>query len=172
MVTQHRLKDLLIYDENSGIFYWKNPTASWIKPGDIAGGLESDGAIRIKIDGKLYLAHRLAWFFFYGKWPDGCLDHINRKRADNRIKNLRLATRSENGQNSNVRKDNRSGTTGVFFRPDTGKWRAVICVNQKKVNLGSFDSKLSAIAARKIAEKKYFPFKVYSEGRIEEEMMR
>ena len=169
MVTQERLKELLTYNKRNGTFVWAKPTATWLRPGDSAGGLDKNGAIRIKIDGRLYLAHRLAWLYLFGEWPSGCLDHINRNRQDNRIKNLRLATYSQNGQNKNHQKNNKSGTPGVYFSKDTNSWRVQINVNKKRINLGRFKSKDLAIAARLSAEKEHFQFKIYADKRIAEE---
>lgn len=169
MVTRERLIELLNYDPETGIFFWKKPTASWLRCGDLAGSATKDGAVRIKIDGRLYLAHRLAWLYFYGDWPERCIDHINRDRSDNRISNLRLASRVENGQNSNVQKNNKSGVTGVYWRSDRHAWRAEITVNKKKIILGSYQNKCDAINARSKAEEKFFPFKIFGDKRIEEE---
>jgi hypothetical protein len=95
----------------------------------------------ITVGGKEHLAHRLAWFLHFGEWPSGSLDHINRDGLDNRISNLRLASRSQNGANS--RKHSSNPYKGVFPLP-SGRWRAIISTRKegKKhiIHLGSFDT--------------------------------
>lgn len=100
-----------------------------------------EGYWRIWINGRHYAAHRLAWLFVYGKWPDGEVDHIDGAKNNNRIKNLRVTTKAGNQQNQRkARKDNKSGLLGVYWRPDTEKWRATIQTNKKRISLGNFDS--------------------------------
>ena len=83
------MKDLLNYDPDTGDFTWKVSTSNRVRVGQVAGTLRHDGYIRIKVNGKLYLAHRLAWFFVYGVWPVEFLDHIDQDKSNNRINNLR-----------------------------------------------------------------------------------
>jgi hypothetical protein len=79
----------------------------------------------IRLDGVLYLAHRLAWLYMYGLWPPGQIDHISGERLDNRILNLRETTPSENNQNRRTApKHSKSGVFGVSERG--GKWTARI----------------------------------------------
>jgi hypothetical protein len=77
VLTQERIKELLDYDPDTGIFKWKISKARSIKVNNIAGGAEQGKYHRIRIDGKNYVAHRLAWLYVYGKWPDEYIDHIN-----------------------------------------------------------------------------------------------
>ena len=99
MITQKELKELLQYNENTGIFTWKINKAKQIQIGSVAGYLHHTGYIFIKINNKNYLAHRLAWLFIYGKIPK-MIDHINRQRNDNRINNLRETNYKDNRLNS------------------------------------------------------------------------
>jgi hypothetical protein len=102
-------------------------------------------------NGKVFLlAHRVAWFLFYGEWPDK-IDHINGNGCDNRIKNLRSVTTTENNRNMKLFKTNSSGVTGVYKVKD--RWNAMIWCGNKQINLGVFDTKDEAVAARKGAEK-------------------
>lgn len=96
-----RLRELLNYCDNTGKFFWLTKSSRYtnIKVGDEAGTLASNGCIYIQIDGKKFIAHRLAWFYTYGVWPDSTLDHINGKRTDNRLKNLRDVPHRVNMQN-------------------------------------------------------------------------
>lgn len=89
--------------------------------------------------------------------PAAIVDHINRDKTDNRISNLRLATRSENARNINRRRDNTSGITGVNFLPKTNRWTAKLTINGWNHFLGSFATKEEAVAARLKAEKKMLP---------------
>ena len=89
------------------------------------------------VDRVVYRAHHLAWFYVHGFFPFSDMDHVNGNPSDNRIKNLRLATRSQNCSNSKLRKDNGYGVKGVTLRQN-GRWIAQIQVAKKKFYLGSF----------------------------------
>lgn len=158
-LTQERLKEVLAYDPATGAFKWlKRRGCS--AAGKEAGCVALNGYSVIRIDGVLYAAHRLAWFYANGTWPDGHVDHINRDKLDNRMPNLRVCNDLENGQNANLSKANKSGVTGVWFNSKIGKWHAQIMVNRKNLYLGRYQNKEEAIKARKSAEEKYFPFRV------------
>lgn len=158
--TIESLKSQLSYNRDSGIFTWKvkkNSYGGTIVEGSIAGTLK-DGYVQIRCDQKQYRAHRLAWLFEYGEFPKNGfeIDHINGVRSDNRIANLRLATRSQNNMNTGESKSNSSGKKGVHFAKDIKKWHARIVINRKTILLGNFLTKEEAIQARENAEKKYF----------------
>lgn len=155
-ISQGRLKELLHYDPDTGVFTWKIATSNRVKPGNIAGSKGPDGYIRIMVDSRLYLAHRLAWVYLYGVWPDKELDHINGKRSDNWRSNLREATRAENRQNSIVRPDNTVGFLGVS--PDRSKYRAQIGVDGAIIKLGRFDTPEQAHQAYLAAKAKFHKF--------------
>ena len=117
------LKEILKYEPNTGNFYWKTDRNHSVIIGSIAGSQHPGGYWTIGINGKNYAAHRLAWFYVYGTWPQKHLDHINGNRADNRIENLREATRSQNMQNEKkARSTNSNGFLGVTKHGK--KWRA------------------------------------------------
>lgn len=78
------------------------------------GHINRDGYLVYKVGGESFLAHRLAWFLHYGKFPDVELDHINRNRTDNRIDNLRLADRFINTRNSNRPPNPKTGFRGIY----------------------------------------------------------
>ena len=157
-LTQARLKELLSYDPDTGNFIWIKKTSvySSILIGSVAGSVNDRGYKYIKIDGKDYRAHRLAWLYVYGEFPDDIIDHMNRDRADNRISNLRIVTQSVNSKNGKIRKNNTSGITGVYWYKPTQKWLALASINKKLTRLGLFDTIEEAIAARKAAEKKFY----------------
>lgn len=157
-LTQAKLKRLLSYDSGTGVFTWKVKTSSNVRVGDVAGTNQLHGYRAIHVQGILYLSHRLAWLYVHGHWPSDEIDHINGIRDDNRIINLREATRQENCQNISRPCNNTSGTMGVSFENRRNKWRAYIVAShgsRKAIHLGLFVDKDDAIEARHAAEKKY-----------------
>lgn len=151
ILTQERLQELLHYDQDTGVFTHIKARPG-VRFGSVAGHVHHTGYLQIKFDRKLYRAHRLAWLYVHGEFPLNDLDHINRVRSDNRIGNLRLATRAENLQNQSMRSTNTSGHVGVSWFKRDQKWRAQIAVNYKVINLGYFTDLSEAIAARQAAE--------------------
>jgi HNH endonuclease len=135
MLTQERLRELLAYDPETGLFTWRSRRKG-VQVGEIAGSVERNGYTGIKIDQKHCLAHRLAWLYVYGGMPAGDIDHINRNRADNRIENLRAANRSQNCANARLWKNNTSGLRGV--RKFHKKWRATVGYGGRLYHLGTF----------------------------------
>ena len=159
MLTQETLKSLFHYCPDTGIFTRLVRTSSNARTGDVAGHLNKiNGYATIKVNRKIYLAHRLAWLYVYGNFPPDELDHINRVKSDNRIENLRIATHAENMQNQSIRSDNKSGNVGVSWHKVTQKWSAYITLSKKQTHIGTFHSIEDAIAARKAAEPKYHQF--------------
>lgn len=158
MITQERLKYLLKYDPNSGIFVWIRNTTKSVMIGDKAGSKHyKNGYHSICIDGKRYLAHRLAWLYMTGIWPKDQIDHINGIRDDNRWTNLRTATCSENHQNID-RKTGKSGYRGVTWHNKNKKWMAQIRFNKTNICLGYFDDPKDAHEAHLKAKQQYHTF--------------
>ncbi len=151
-LTQGRLRTVLHYSALTGIFVWRRPKRSGRRPGRI----DNHGYRYIHIDGDVYKAANLAWFYVHGQWPSPLLDHINGKRDDDRIENLREATRAENNQNRKMDRRNTSGYRGVSKRGDI--WVAQLNAHGVIRRLGKFTSAEEAshayLAARAIA----FPF--------------
>lgn len=106
------------------------------------------------------MAHRLAWLYMYGELPSTDIDHINNKKDDNRIANLRLVTRKQNMQNVLKHKHNTSGFKGVSWHRHSNKWRAYIFSDYKQIYLGVFETKEAAARARQTAEKIYHSHRV------------
>lgn len=157
-LTQSIVQDFLDYDQNTGIFTWKLRPSNCVKAGDRAGSLDVQGYRRLQVCGVLHAEHRLAWLYVHGRWPTQLLDHINGKRSDNRIINLRECDDALNGQNRrDARKDNKIGLIGVSMRTNrtgTVSFRARIRVNHAMTNIGSFataeDAHQAYVAAKRV----------------------
>jgi len=154
MITQKRLKELLHYDPATGIFTWL-VSRTRVRKGDRAGSLQSSGYRCIGIDGKLYQESRIAFLYMEGYFPENDVDHINRKKDDNRWCNLRHVSRRCNMRNTGLQKNNKSGVKGVCWHRNKGKWAVQIKVNGKMIHLGCYESFDLAVRSRYYAEKKY-----------------
>ncbi len=148
------LHDSLRYEPETGLFYWRRRQGSAIA-GQRAGSWDH-GYVTIRIQRRLIKAHNIAWAMHYGRWPNGLLDHINRKRFDNRISNLRIASPSQNLMNKGPLRSSSSGVTGVYFHKASRLWTAHICRDYKRRHLGYFKCKDAAIQVRRDAEKRLF----------------
>jgi len=157
-LNQERLKELLQYDPETGIFTNLTQRGK-VKKGAIAGSKYSNGYIYIGINRKRYRAHRLAWLYVYGEFPANQIDHINEIKDDNRIVNLRVATNLENQHNvSSLQTNNTSGFRGVFWRKNRKKWKAIIYLNGKQKHLGHFDTAEEAYESYLKVKKELHPF--------------
>ena len=92
----------------------------------------------VEIDHKSYSVHRLVWLMHHGVLPE-FLDHINGNKLDNRIENLRPATKSQNNQNKRLYSNNTSGVKGVCWHKRIKKWQVNVRVNGKQKSFGFFD---------------------------------
>ena len=156
-LTHERLKELLEYNPDNGVFKWKI-TRKQIKKNTVAGTKHSLGYWSISVDNKIYLAHRLAWFYSYAQWPKNVIDHINKNKQDNRLTNLRSVTQKENGKNIDLKKSNISGANGVRHRKDCLKnpWQARVMHDRKEINLGFYPTFKEALEARKDWENNFW----------------
>lgn len=156
-LTQQRLKEVLHYNWETGVWTWiKKPSkrANRAVMGAIAGTMTAEGYISIQLDGAAYKAHRLAFLYMKGRWPAIDVDHKDMNRANNRWLNLREATRALNIANTKRRSDNQSGFKGV--RLQKNRWLARITIEGRRVFLGGFDTAELAHRAYCEAAKKGF----------------
>ena len=138
-LTITRLREALSYDRGTGIFIWRISRPGLARASGVAGWNNGMGYITVSLDGKNYKAHRLAFFYMTGKWPEHDVDHADTNKSNNSWANLREATRSQNRANTCVRSDNTSGYKGVTWDNRRQKWRAQTMVRGKRLYLGLFD---------------------------------
>lgn len=146
-LTVERLRQLVHYDFVTGKFMRLVSTSPRALAGDECGDLDGKGYIRLRVDGKRYSGHRLAWFYITGCWPENEVDHWNLIRTDNRWGNLREADTFTNKRNTGARRNNKVGFKGVSWHPFSKKWRARIYVDGREQNLGMYDTPEEANAA-------------------------
>lgn len=167
-ITAAYLRECVDYFPDTGDFVWRaRPRSHFnsnqhmlrinkMRAGQVAGcEQKSSGYRSIQIARRQYYSHRLAFLWMTGEWPKDQIDHINRKRNDNRWANLRSATAAENAQNIHDRIDSRSGVLGITWGNKSGRWMVRIGVNNGSVWLGQYDDFFDACCARKSAENKY-----------------
>lgn len=151
-LTSGRAHELLEYCQETGNFFWREKSAddtpnnrqrnAWnsLRAGKPARN-STHGYVGIRIDGKLYLAHRVAWLMAHGTWPNGIIDHINGITADNRLCNLRDTTPAMNAENRRrPRRGMVSGLAGAQWHKQLSKWQASIMVGGVRTHLGVFDT--------------------------------
>lgn len=146
MLTQSKLKELLKYDPDTGDFIWLAKPSIYstkVKVGNKAGYKTSQGYISIGVHGKRYFAHRLAWLYMTGEWPESCIDHIDNIKDNNKFSNLRQASPSQNQINKIV--PNTTGFRGVSLHG--GKYNAIISSKGKQYYLGRFNTAEEAAKA-------------------------
>lgn len=147
MLTQQQVKDLFIYDYETGVFTnIKNRANNKVKANSVATVVGSDGYLYLSVNYKKYSAHRVAWLYMYGELLK-YIDHINGIVDDNRICNLREATNQQNAFNSKIQSNNTSGYKGVSWDNLLNNWRARASLNGKTIHLGSYENILDAARA-------------------------
>jgi hypothetical protein len=162
MLTQAKLKEILHYNPETGIFTWikKNSTGNDLRGNKNQIGkqctcLDVNGYVQINAFGKVNKAHRLAWLYMTGQMPEYQIDHINHIRNNNKWVNLRVVNNHENHLNRPMQRNNKTGFVGVFFNKKTKKYIASITFKGKKINLGCYSEFENAVAARKKANIDY-----------------
>jgi len=152
------LRERLTYNSETGDLLWRTQVPSCAAMiGKPAGSVKTNGYVCISLHGVSYLAHRLVWKLMTGADPINQIDHIDGDRSNNKWSNLRAASNRENCINSRVRRNNKSGATGVCWHGQRGKWRAYIVDAQRRhVSLGLFDDQNDAKRARLLAAEKFY----------------
>ncbi len=153
-LTIERLKQAFDYDPETGFFTWKIKIGTAF-PGKVVKVIANDEKapyIYVCIDNERHYAHRLAWFYMTGAWPEKGIDHKNGQHSDNRWENLRQATQRQNICNARLRKDNKAGAKGVCLPTKEKRWVAQL--SSKRI--GSFSTKEEAQAAYAEAAKKAY----------------
>ena len=144
-LTQARLKAVLVYEPETGKFKHLRKQAG-IRHGSIAGSKRPDGYLAIRIDGNMYLAHRLAFLYMEGRWPS-LIDHKDRNKANNKWNNLHETSYSINNRNSKMRCTNTSGYKGVSWQRKSRNWKAYITINKKMIHIGHYKCPTAAYVA-------------------------
>lgn len=157
--TQHRIKELLSYDGNSGMFVWIKKTAPNSRGhiGSVAGSIHKHGYRVIAIDGRQHQASRLAWIYTHGEINGQFIDHINGDRSDNRLSNLRIASQSQNNQNIRSARS-KTGTGFLGVTQSRGKFAAQLLVNGHNKHIGYFKTPDEAHAAYLTAKREHHEF--------------
>lgn len=150
-ISAEAVRNLLTYDQETGVFTWRSARGR-AAAGSKAGTKHGRGYVQIRISGRNYFAHRLAWLYISGQMPSAEIDHINGVTSDNRICNLRHVSHQSNQRNMARYRSNRSGITGVSFDRGMRKWVSSISTNEGRKVLGYFSDKDDAAQARKDAE--------------------
>lgn len=158
-LTAERLRELLHYDPETGVFTRRTCPHRPDLEGKVTGRRDARGYFTVKLEMTKYQAHRLAWLYIKGVWPADLIDHINGIKDDNRIVNLREATNHENQQNRRTTAGRGPFSLGTQYREDLRKkWAARIRVNGHLKSLGYFDTQKEAHQAYLVAKSEYHTF--------------
>lgn len=144
MITLDRLKQILHYDPETGVWTWLIKPSRRLAQGSVAGTIKQDGYRQIIFAGQHYYSAVLAWFYMTGEWPTNLVDHENRNRSDDRWLNLREATYSDNGANRKMQSNNTSGYRGVSWDQVSGKWD----VRVNRIHIGFYSDLAEAVSVR------------------------
>lgn len=153
-LTAELLRSILMYDEKTGVFRWRATRSNRAKKVALAGSF-SRGYVWIRINGKLYAAHQLAWLYVTGEPAHSQIDHIDGVRHNNRFSNLRKASYELNAQNlRTARVTSKTGLLGVYLCKQTGRYRARIRANGVVHHLGRHATAEEAYAVYVEAKRK------------------
>lgn len=155
LIDYKYLHKFLEYNEKTGIFIWKKSRGGSAIKGNIAG-YNREGYIIINLQKKNYSAHRLAWLYTYGEWPEQYIDHIDRNKSNNAISNLRDVSPSENMQNMSNISNNSTGYTGVYYDKSRNKYVVQVKIDKKTKTIGRYVTLDEAILIRAEYVKKYY----------------
>lgn len=159
-LTQQYLKECVTYNPDTGIFTWNTRPLSHFKnshccnawnarwANKYTGSISDEGYFLVKVNHKTYKAHRIAFLYMEGYFPENQVDHIDRNKLNNKWDNLREVSNQCNQQNCNISKNNTSGVCGVSFNKRSGKWVVRIGVLWQRLCIGSFENFEDAVMAR------------------------
>ena len=139
MITQEKVRDLFVYDPSTGILTNRIGRRKAIK-GSVAGGINGNGYLTVKIYNKTYRVHRIIFLYNHGYLPK-YVDHADGIKTNNKISNLRDCSSSENNSNRKTPKSNKSGCKGIFWNNSSGMWSTRISINKKLMYFGDFSDK-------------------------------
>ena len=155
-VTRQFLHDHFEYKD--GDLFWKKPLSNRVKVGQKAGTLKDNGYLVTRIDGNMMRNHKIVYMLFNDEIPE-LIDHIDGNKLNNRIENLRLASKIENAQNSKLRSDNSTGVKGLRWHSQRNKWNVRLVINKKEKSFGLFeDFELAELVAFEAREKYHGQF--------------
>lgn len=142
IISQKELHDLLSYDEETGVFRWKKSRSQRVKVGNEVGSWDLYGYKTVRLDGRSYKLHRLAWFYVFGVWPAGDIDHMNGIRSDNRLSNLRDVPRKTNLENQTkvTARPTETGLIGAYYDKAKNVFYSRISQFNKSIYLGTFQT--------------------------------
>lgn len=145
-----QLKEM--FDYRDGCLYWKKARGR-VSAGNKVGSYNAYGYLRTTIDGKSKMVHRLIWELHNGEIPENMqIDHINGITDDNRLENLRLATRSQNQLNQ--------ASKCYYYDARSDCYQVIVCVNGIRKHIGTFkDEELAELVANEAKDKYYGEFK-------------
>jgi hypothetical protein len=139
MISYKEAAEILSYDQNSGVLRWKVKTCKKVIINSIAGTARDGEYVVVRVNKRLYYAHRLAWLLSFGSWPNSQIDHKDHNRSNNRLSNLRLASASENQANRPRPTNNTTGVKGVIWDARKNKFVAQLREGSKHIHVGYFD---------------------------------
>lgn len=158
-LSEVELHEWFNYEPETGNIYWKKSPKPSIKPGDLVKAKHGCGYLLASVKGKTFLQHRLAWFLYYGEWPYDQVDHIDGDRKNNKLTNLRLASKKENMWNSKGKPNKTSEYKGVSWDRVRNKWAVYIKYDNKVKNVGRFNNEVeAALTYDKWAREKFGKF--------------
>lgn len=143
--TIERLREILSYDPETGLL--RKKVGDYVRPRPTGSIVR--GYLRVSVDNQVLFGHRVIWAIYYGRWPESIIDHANGDKADNRITNLRLATKVQNAQNRKKTVVNTSGFKGVYWHKKAERWYSIGRVSGKQTYLGLYDTREEAHEAYK-----------------------
>ena len=150
-INYEQARKLFDYRDD-GCLIWRITKSKNVPAGRVAGTQYKNWYSQVRVDGILYMTHRIIWLWHHGYMPEGELDHINKMKHDNRIENLREVSHQCNLRNTGNHKDNKSGVKGVYKSEGWSQWLAFIVLKNKQRKLGMHDSFDEAVLARLAAE--------------------